>query len=177
MPEETQPTDNGGVTINQLVEVAESLAAYDTEIAEKERELAGLKSRRNDIAQRSLPDMMRSAGVRDLTLRDGRRVKLGEFYVGRLTDATRAAAFEWLEAHNCLGIVKDKVTVDFDRGHAEAANRVVEEMRALGVPVERKRDIHAQTLNKFVREQMAEHPDTFPQQLFNVAQVTEVKIS
>ena len=84
---------------------------------------------------------------------------------------------EWLEAHNCLGIVKDKVTVDFDRGHAEAANRVVEEMRALGVPVERKRDIHAQTLNKFVREQMAEHPDTFPQQLFNVAQVTEVKIS
>lgn len=167
--------DAGGITIQDILAVGTRADELQAEIDALNAKVADLTATKDSLLKRTLPDMLRSAGITDIALTNGKRVRLNEFYVGRITDQT--AAFAWLAEHNCAGIIKDNVTLAFDRGTVEVADKVVEEMGAVpGVTVERKKAVHPQTLNKFVREQMAEHGDTFPKNIFGVALISEVVI-
>lgn len=164
------------MTIEEVMAVAIRAKEVEMQIEEYLKVVDALKEVHAQLMRKTLPDMFRECGITEVRTPDGKVVKFREFYVGRITEEKRAAAMAWLREHNCIGIAKDKVTIEFGRDMDDAAEKIVEEMQTLGVPVTRKQDIHHATLNKFVSEQMEEHGETFPQELFGVAKVSEVTI-
>jgi hypothetical protein len=80
-----------------------------------------------------------------------------------------------LEEHDFGGLIKTAVTVQFGKGEDEKAVELYERLVAEGLVVEADREVNAQTLKAFLREQLAAAAPV-PLDLFGARPVWVAKI-
>lgn len=144
---------------NKLVELRDDIEARQAELKKKEEEA-------ENIANRLIPDLLEALGLSELTLTDGRKIKLGTVYYASVPKARMAAVHAWLLERNMAGIVKEKVIVDPD---------YKERLVAATVPFEVDASIHPSTLRAFVKERI-EANEPLPQELFGVSVVKQAVV-
>ena len=171
MSEETQqylPTEGMEETpIDLIKKLGAILKDVNLQIDTVEAELKQLKAKRIQIAEVMLPEQMEEAGIQDMTLSDGSRIVLTNFYNAKITPDQWDDAMAWLDENNHSAIVKAGFSVAFPRGEANAANEAKEALAQLGINVIVEDKIHPSTLRAFVREQCEAGAD-LPTDMFGV---------
>jgi hypothetical protein len=162
--QEINVTDDGLQTISVL---AEAQLELEEEIEEKQNELKVLKEKHRRISEEQLPEALTEAGVSEFKLKDGTKVNTTTFYSARITPDTREEAFNWLRSNNFADLIKNTVSVSFERDEDETARILLNELSGQGLNTAQKEWVEPMTLKAFVREQVEKGVD-LPYDTFNI---------
>ncbi len=161
MPAESYATDVEelvtGPTDGQLQRVSELAALQvrqEATVAALEQELADAKDALKQTAERDLPNLMDDIGLAEYKLTTGAKVSIKTKIVGAILEENRPAAFEWLHRHGFGPIVKRNVEVQFGRGDAMKAGRLLGYLTRWykDFKISDKEAVHGNTLNAWARE-------------------------
>jgi hypothetical protein len=169
------PSDQG---LSKVSRLAEELIDKDEEVKEAEARLKILKEQSRDLAERQLPEAMAEVGMAKFVLTDGSEVTVKPFYSAKIGEDKRDECFNWLQDHGHEALIKDEVSITFNKGEHERAEEFKSQLEQQGIEYNGKMGVHSQTLTAFVREQV-ESGAEFPLELFNVyiGQIAKVKRS
>ena len=169
------PSDQG---LSKISHLAERLIDMEEQITEAEAHLKILKEQAREIAERQLPDAMAEVGMVKFALKDGSEINVKPYYSAKISDEKREECFGWLQDHGHEALIKEEVSVAFNRGEHERAEEFKTQLEQQGIEYNGKLGVHPQTLTAFVREQV-ESGAEFPLELFNVyiGQIAKVKRS
>lgn len=152
-------------TLTTIRILATRLDECERDIAVLEHHLKDAKEKKRQIAEVELPEIMNTIGMQDFTLADGKKVKLTVFYDAKIKNQTEA--FAYLESVGDESIIKDTVTLNFERGDHDRADAIVEQLADQGVALKRKEDVHPSTLKAYVKEKI-EAGANIPMEAFGV---------
>jgi len=169
------PSDQG---LSKVSRLAEELIDKEEEVKEAEARLKILKEQARDVAERQLPEAMAEVGMAKFVLTDGSEVTVKPYYSAKIGDDKRDECFNWLQDHGHEALIKDEVSITFNKGEHERAEEFKSQLEQQGIEYNGKMGVHPQTLTAFVREQV-ESGAEFPLELFNVyiGQIAKVKRS
>lgn len=161
--------------------------AHADSITTLEQDLASSKRELRTILEHDIPEAMREADVRALTLEDGTKVRVAnELRIGSdgMGFATfpaeqRAAALNWLREHNLGNAIRHIVAAEFGKTEDTAAAALLQFLQQQRITHSDKESVHPQTLKALLREQLEKGVDvpyeTFGLSVVNVAKIAEVK--
>ena len=164
------------ITLAEISSLCSALAEQKRNVDRIEEELSTVKEFVRRLEEDDIPLAMQELGVDGIVLATGEKVSIKHDVYASLTAESKPAAYDWLEAHGFGGLIKTNVSVEFGKGQLEGAESLAEDLHARGLPVSLGRDVHAQTLKAFLREQLA-NGSNVPLDLFNARPVSKAKIS
>jgi hypothetical protein len=138
--------------------MARDLVAAEKMVEAAEARLAEAKTALNQIKQTDLPDLMDELDVQEFRLGDGTVIRVEEKIRASIPKASKEAAVAWLVANGHEKIIKLQVVAEFGKDSARQASKAlaaldgVDEIKL----VKQTRDVNAQTLAAFAREQLRE---------------------
>lgn len=144
---------------------SERFKAVITNLARTHKQLTGqmldLKNQQADLQKRiteietnKMPELLKQAGVREITTLDGLKVST-KFVVGSIPGESKEIAYDWLDQHGHSDIIKRNLALQFQKGDTEQAEKAREALAAMGFDPMIKLDIHPQTFMAFAREQIS----------------------
>jgi hypothetical protein len=155
------------IDLKRVTELAKQLGDQQDRVNQLQAELDAAKQFLLQLEREDLPTLMQEVGLEEIKLTDGSVVSIQEDCACAITDRTRAAALEWLLENNFGGLIKTEVSLAFGRGDREAAQELVERLRAQELMPDLKEVVHPSTLKAFVKEQLSAGAN-IPMDLFNV---------
>ena len=171
--QEVNVADDGLQTISVL---AEAQLELEEEIEEKQNQLKVLKEKHRRISEEQLPEALMEVGVSEFKLKDGTKISTAVYYSARITLDTKEEAFNWLRNNNFADLIKNTVSVRFERDEDEIAQILLDELNSQGLNTTQKEWVEPMTLKAFVREQVEKGVD-LPHDAFNIyiGQRTKIK--
>jgi hypothetical protein len=156
------------VELDRLARLAESTVAARKRL---EDQLQAIKRREERLLQKDIPELLVRMGLKECTTASGIQIKIKHDVRVSLPALERAearqGALRWLVEQGHGEVIKNLVSVALDRGNDARADELIVELRARGLAVESKKDVHVQTLGALVRELM-EDGKIVPRHLFNL---------
>jgi len=152
-------------TLTTIRILATRLDETQRDIDVLEHHLKEAKEKKRQLAEVELPEIMNTIGMADFTMTDGKKVKLTTFYDAKIKN--QREAFAYLESVGDESIIKDTVTLNFERGDHATADAIVEDLADKGVNLKRKEDVHPSTLKAYVKEKI-ESGANIPMEAFGV---------
>ena len=150
-----------------LSEQVEKLEACDKSIEDMEAKLKNLKKSRDVISGDIIPTMMSEMGLAELKLHDGSHLKVSTSYRATITEANKAAAFNWLRENGLGDIIKNEISVSFGRNEDNKAADYAELAKGQGFQPTQKMKVEPMTLKALVRERI-EAGKEMPTEIFGV---------
>lgn len=144
--------------LDEIKAVGVRLVEKQLEVKNLEEQLVNAKAEVETLSLQTLPDLMNSLGITEITLANGTKIKIAPHVVGYISKDDMPRVEAWLEANNASAIMKRKLVVDFDN-----KERLVES----NVPFKSDVSIHHSTLQAFIKEQVGTNQN-FPRELFGV---------
>ena len=161
--------------VRRIAELANKQLDLERTVRELEEQIAATKEQLRVIQEHDLPDALTEAGVSEIRLADGSRVKVEPFVSARISKAKTEEAHAWLNDNGFGGIIKREVIARFGKGdnNFEKAQKA---LLAHGIVADTSESVHHATLKAFVREQMEKGTD-IPTDLFGLYSGFKSKIS
>jgi len=159
--------DNDDVDFFEEADTATGSEKFKADITNKAREyrliqgqmdelkaqMKELATRMGIIETRELPDLLRQAGVKEITTLEGLKVST-KFIVGAIPAESKETAYQWLDENGHSDIIKRNLSLQFAKGDTEQAEKAAEQLRELGFEPTTKLDVNAQTFMAFARDQI-----------------------
>jgi len=168
--DEAQDSD----ALAKLAMHAQELYEAQLEVAQAESALKAAQAKRNKLAEVTIPEAMDDAGLTNLETAGGITLEVTSKIRGAMKGDAKDAAMDWLEKNGQGAIVKSQVIVEFEKGDNEA-KALEQELAKEHAGVGRKRSVHAQTLEKWIRERKGQGQPV-PEELFNVYEQRNTKV-
>jgi hypothetical protein len=151
----------GEERLDALRRLGRELVKTEKEIEDMSATIAPKAARANFLKNKLIPDLMSSLELEDFTFRDGSKIKVVDFVSGSLPKdpEKRSEALKLVEEYGAEGIIKNNITVAFQRRQHNEALALAADLKEKGYDAETKSDIHPQTLMAFVRERLAKGED------------------
>ena len=159
--------------VRRIAELANKQLELERGVAELEDQLKAKKEQLRVVQEHDLPDALAEAGVSEIRLADGSRVKAEPFVTAHITKAKAEEAHTWLVDNGFGDIIKREVTAKFGKSDWKIA---VEALQARGIKIETKEAVHHSTLKAFAKEQMEQGTD-LPVDLFGLYSGFKSKIA
>lgn len=150
----TQPGDN---LVAALANMADQQEAAEAEVARLESLLDEAKTNLRRIVEHEIPSLM--DGLEGtINLPDGRKVTIAEKIRASVKKEVKPIAMRWLDDNGHGGIVKRQFIIEFGKDQEEWARAFRQQLAESRVPlnVKEERNVQWQTLDAWVREQLAE---------------------
>ena len=143
-----------------------------------ELELKRRKEFARVIREETLPGAMQELQLTNITLSTGEKIGIKQEVYLAVPSESKETAFKWLEDNGFGGLIKTTVSMQFGKGELDVAKHTREELKEMGLDADLKRDVHAQALKAWAREQISEGRE-FPMDLFGARPVwtATVKLS
>ena len=125
----------GVITNEQLAAIsalARSQRDQEQRVAELEKELDEAHKRLRKTSEVDLPSVMDEVGLESFTLTDGTRITVKETLYASISAAKKPAAAQWLLDNELGSLVKDTVSVPFEKGDHERAVALQDFLRCEG---------------------------------------------
>lgn len=161
---DSEVTDSELATVSSLAQKQLNLA---NEVAEIESTLKAKKEELRLTQEQELPDAMQQAGLTQIVLSTGEKISINEFYSAYISKANQQQAYQWLLDNGHDGIIKNEVSLKFNRGESGIVDETVSALKSRGLAPEVKQSIHPSTLKAFVKEQLTTGND-IPTEPFGV---------
>ena len=165
---------------NVLNHVRDALRArrdLDQAIGDLDERRSELTSKREDYDYNILPEMFAAAGISRLDLQpEGNQPRseaiLQPAYSANIDPKSgpnspwpivkTEAAFNWLVDNGHADMIKTVITITLGRGEKEMADKVRNGLIKAHVPFDEKLAVNHQTLTKFLKTEIENHPDQLP---------------
>ena len=150
-----------------LTHLADQQQAVEDEIKALEILLDIAQDKLKHLSEESIPQLLDGLeGTVKLT--DGRTVTVKEKIRGNISSDKKLFAMKWLEDHDHGDIIKRRFIIEFNRDQENIAKDFEKMLFENGVlNVKKEQNVHWQTLDAFVREQLSEGSG-MPLDLFGV---------
>ena len=162
----------------QLNTLAKRFIDTKDDIYVAEENVSKLKESLKQIKENDLPDMMSSLNMDQFKLTDGTVISVKDDVFASIKSDKNVEALQWLDDNGLGDIIKHKISVSFNRGEHEDAEKFKEMFdQSFKQELDEKSTVHPQTLKATVKE-MVHGGQTLPDNLFNVyeAKIANVKI-
>jgi hypothetical protein len=161
-----------------LVKCANEAIELQELIDQREEELAALKASQLVLLRDRIPDLITMTG-QDEWRGQGYAITVEDKVTGGLPkedEVKRRLALDTLVLMKASDMIKCNVTVSFGRTSHNEALALAAELRERGLEAEAKEDVHAQTLQAFVREALRNGEAIEPEKLgINVIKLAKIK--
>ena len=162
----------------QLNTLAKRFIDTKDDIYVAEENVSKLKESLKQIKENDLPDMMSSLNMDQFKLTDGTVIAIKDDVFTSIKADKNIEALQWLDDNGLGDIIKHKISISFNRGDHEDAEKFKEMFNgSFKQELDEKSTVHPQTLKATVKE-MVNNGQTLPDTLFNVyeAKIANVKI-
>jgi hypothetical protein len=158
----------GGNLMGALVALADEQEAAQAEVERLELLLDEAKKNLQRITEHEIPKLMDGIEGK-LNLPDGRTITISEKIRASITSDKKPLAFGWLNENGHGALIKRRFIIEFGRDQEEWAKEFEKQLGQSKTPlnVKKEENVHWQTLDAFVREQLGEGSD-LPLDLFGV---------
>lgn len=165
-------------TLKELSALCAQLRDEQRALEEADRVWKEHKARIFSLQTEDIPSLMTELGVTKIVLETGETITVAaevEASLPKENLEARQAAFDWLESHGHGGLIKTEVSVTFGRDELERAKACAEEIAGRWGQAVLDRNVHANTLKAFIKEQLREGKE-IPLELFMARPITVAKI-
>ena len=169
---EVEATDD---EIRRIAELANKQLELEREVQIKEEELKAKKEELRSVQEHDLPDAFAEAGISEIKLADGSRVKSEPFVTAHISKANTEKAHEWLVNNGHGNIIKREILAKFAKGDDNFI-AAMKALQSIGIKVDSKEAVHHQTLKAFAKEQIQKGTDV-PVDLFGLYSGFKTKIA
>ena len=143
--------------LRELSKKVQEVWDVNTEIDKLESQVKFLKQQRNRITQDEIPALMDEANMLMGRFSVGEsdnhvELSLKPFVSGKIPEANREKAYQWLRDNNFDSIIKNDITLSFQKDQDATAQNLMLELEDKGYHPEFRTHIHAQTYKAFIRE-------------------------
>jgi hypothetical protein len=161
--------------VTAVVDLARELYKLHVEIVELDRQRAEKAKKFNELQMVTLPERMASSGLASFQLANGYIVSIKEFISASVPTETqvddaegvekavlldrRKKALKWLRDNKAGDLVKNKLTAEFGKGADKFAKKFFNMIKKAGYPTKCEESVNYQTLNSFIKEQLAKGVD------------------
>ena len=145
------PDDSG---LSSVAKIADQIVAKQTEVKTLEEDLKKAKAKLLKLTDEELPSAMQELNISEFKLGDGSQVTLKATYGARISEENRDAAFEWLRKRNEADIIKNTVTVRFNREQDNEAKALVADLVKKEMVPEQKSEVHPGTLRSWAKQRI-----------------------
>ena len=129
------------------------------ELNELEEAVKAKKEELRLTSEQELPDAMQASGLTQITLSNGAKITINEFYNAHISKANQELAYKWLESNGHEGLIKNEVLLKFGREEDTVVQETVSALKSRGLSPEIRQSIHPSTLKAFVKEQLTTGKD------------------
>lgn len=140
-----------------------ALANKQLELSKELNELEeAVKAKKEELrltSEQELPDAMQASGLTQITLSNGAKITINEFYNAHISKANQELAYKWLESNGHEGLIKNEVFLKFGREEDTVVQETVSALKSRGLSPEIRQSIHPSTLKAFVKEQLTTGKD------------------
>lgn len=142
--------------IKKVVAKAEEGVAKLAEIEEVTAYLSQLNREYLHLTQTEIPNLMSSASLDEMKLKDGTKITIRDIIWGSLPkdEEKRAAAIDWIIEAGAEDIIKEEIDMAFPRGSKATAKKVKAALKKLKVDFISREGVHTETLKAFARERL-----------------------
>ena len=148
--------DAGSTTPNSMGKigaVANDIADTDKEISDMEDQLKKKKDYKKHLSESVLPGLFTEVGLSELKLKDGRLVKVSNFYGASIKEENKEAAYKWLRDNGFGDLIKNQVSCSFGMDEDEKARGLINTLSEKGYQSSQREWVEPSTLRAFIREQ------------------------
>ena len=145
------PNDSG---LSSVAKIADQIVAKQTEVKPLEEDLKKAKAKLLKLTDEELPSAMQELNISEFKLGDGSQVTLKATYGARISEENREDAFEWLRKRNEADIIKNTVTVRFNREQDNEAKALVDDLILRQMTPEQKSEVHPGTLRSWAKQRI-----------------------
>lgn len=158
----------GDNLMTTLISLADQLEAAESEVERLNALLSEAKKNAKRLEEEDIPNVLEGLEG-DITLSDGRVLKVGTKIRINVPDTKKPTAYKWLEDNGHGALIKREFKIDFDKDQEEWANEFEESLKNRERPlnVKRSKSVHPQTMLAFVKDQLEKGTD-IPKDLFGV---------
>lgn len=164
------------ISLGEISALCSLMINEERELKEMENAVKAKKERIRSLSEESIPCAMQELGLKQMTMTTGEKVEIKSDVYAAIPAGGKAAAFQWLEENNFGGLIKTEISLEFGKGEMDNAVKLVEKLEEEGFSPMLSRDVHAQTLKAFLREQLEKATDV-PLDLFGARPVDITKIT
>lgn len=163
--------------LKQIGDLANQQHELQYEIEKKEEELDQLRKKLKSIAEHDLPELMDEVELKTFQTSSGIKVEIKESIRASIPKKFAVQAFDWLDEHGYSRLIKRKFIILFGKDEEKWANRFEGDLkrRKRQLAVDRKKEVHSQTLSAWAREQLEDGVD-IPENIFGVYRQRIAKI-
>lgn len=158
----------GSNLMGALIDLSDQLVASETEVARLEELLTEAKANVRRLCEHEIPKLMDGLDG-TFNLPDGRKITITEKVRASIGGDKKPIAMRWLDEHGHGSIIKRKFTIEFGKEQEDWAKEFEKQLKDSPTPLNMKKErtVAWQTLDAFVREQLAEGSD-IPLDIFGV---------
>ena len=158
----------GGNLMAALNGLADQQQAAEEEVARLEALLDEAKKNLQRITEHEIPKLLDGMDGK-INLPDGRTITIAEKIRASIGGDKKPIAMKWLDDHGHGNLIKRRFIVEFGRDQEEWAKKFEAQLAESDTPlnVKKERNVHWQTLDAFVREQLEEGGE-LPLDIFGV---------
>lgn len=144
-----------------LVKLAEEAVALSLTLEDLEQEKKQVTSRYNQITTKELPEKLAELGMDDFKLANGATIKIKDVVAGSLPKDPEAknAAIAYLETIDGASLIKNEISLSFDRGSDNFAKNAFALLEENGYEPVADKGVNHMTLQAFVREKLRNGDD------------------
>jgi hypothetical protein len=151
----------------ELSNLGDELDAAQTHIADLMRKLKKAQEAETNLREVVIPEAMGNIQMRRFETANGVEVVIEDVISAKIAGCRKSKAFAWLEAHGHGGMIRRKVTTEFNKEQEKAAAALTKELKGKYPLVTVEKAVHAGTLKKWVKG-MIKDGEKFPRALFGV---------
>lgn len=140
---------------NRLIKMVLELERVDEKVEELRAQLKQAEATADALRETDIPSLMKQARQTDCTI-DGINVKVEKKIRANIKNEDREEVYSWFEANGFGKLIKRKFTILFGRDDEQWAAKFERDLekRKRPLEVERTKDVHHSTLEKFARSQL-----------------------
>lgn len=150
---------DGTLDVDEVIELTalvEMQLKAERAVERVEEELKDAKKNLRKVQEQLLPDAMTAAGVDELKLVSGHKIKITDFVRCHIKKEEKPKAYEYLRGIGSGDLIKNEITIPFQSGKDTEAAELMSKLQDMGFLAHQKENVHTGTLQAWVKEQLKE---------------------
>ena len=140
--------------LGSVAKIAEQIIAQENLVDTLDTALKQAKAKLLKLTDEELPAAMQELNMSSFSLGDGSQVSLKATYGARIPKDKQDEAYEWLRVRNESDIIKNTVTVRFNKEQDNEANALVDDLMKRQLMPQQDSSIHPGTLRSWVKSRI-----------------------
>lgn len=162
-----QDFETSSSDLESLSNACKNLIKWQKVEEAKEAELKDIKDKIKKLSEEIIPEAMLSLNLEQLKLDNGVKISIVDNVYAHISEEKKSLAYDWLRDNGHGSIIKNQISVHFDKTQDADAMILKQRLSNEGLPVTHQESIHPSTLKSTMKE-LIKKGISVPEDTFNI---------